>query len=133
VSVEAGTTELADATAQKAKCTKAGKKADTVLSFETQSQANVALLGGRAQVGMADTPIAGYQVKQSHGEFKIVGQSYGVAPYGIAVPKQDGTLNQAILAALKDLQKNGQYAAILKKWGVQSGADNQPALNGAIF
>jgi polar amino acid transport system substrate-binding protein len=132
VSVEAGTTELADATAQKAKCTKAGKKADTVLSFPTQSEANVALAGGRAQVGMADTPVAGYQVKQSHGEFKIVGQSYGIAPYGIAVSKQDGTLNKAILAALKDLQKNGQYAAILKKWGVQSGADNQPVLDGAI-
>jgi polar amino acid transport system substrate-binding protein len=132
VSVEAGTTELADATAQKAKCTKAGKKADTVLSSPTQTGANTYLLAGRAQVGMADTPIAAYQVKQSHGEFKLVGQSYGVAPYGIAVPKQDGTLNQAILAALKDLQKNGQYAAILKKWGIQSGADNSPKLNGAI-
>jgi polar amino acid transport system substrate-binding protein len=133
VSVEAGTTELADATAQKAKCTKAGKKPDTVLSFTTQSGANLALAGGRAQVAMADSPVAAYQVKQSHGQFKVVGQSYGFAPYGIAVPKQDGTLNKAILAAVKDLQKNGQYAAILKKWGIQSGADNHPALNGAIF
>jgi polar amino acid transport system substrate-binding protein len=132
VSVEAGTTELTDATGQKASCTKAGKKADTVLSFPTQSAANLALASGRAQVGMADSPIASYQVKQSHGEFKVVGQTYGTAPYGIAVPKQDGTLNQAILAALKDLQKNGQYAAILKKWGIQSGADNSPKLDGAI-
>ena len=80
---------------------------------------------------MADIPIAGYQVKQSHGLFKIVGQSYGFFPYGIAVPKQDGTLDKAILAAVKDLIKNGQYAAILKKWGVQSGADTHPVINGA--
>ena len=61
----------------------------------------------------------------------LVGQSYGVAPYGIAVPKSDGSLDQAILVALKDLQKNGQYISILKKWGVQSGADLKPVLNGA--
>ena len=34
------------------------------------------------------------------------------------MPKADGTLDKAILAALKDLIKNGQYATILKKWGV---------------
>jgi polar amino acid transport system substrate-binding protein len=131
VSVESGTTELADATAQKAKCTKAGKKPDAVLSFSTQSEANLALSSGRAQVSMADSPVAAYQVKQSSGAFKLVGQAYGVAPYGIAVPKQDGTLDKAILAALKDLIKNGQYATILKKWGVQSGADTHPVINGA--
>lgn len=131
VSVEAGTTELADATGQKAKCTKAGKTPDTVLTFPTQAEANLALHSGRAQVSMADSPVAAYQVKQSSGAFKLVGQAYGVAPYGIAVPKQDGTLDKAILAALKDLVKNGQYASILKKWGVQSGADAHPALNGA--
>jgi polar amino acid transport system substrate-binding protein len=132
VAVESGTTELDDATAQSKKCTAAGKKAVHVLPFPTQSGANLALKGGRAQISMADSPIAAYQVKQSGGAFKLVGQSYGVAPYGIAVPKSSGTLNKAILGALKDLVKNGQYIAILKKWGIQSGADNQPALNGAI-
>jgi polar amino acid transport system substrate-binding protein len=132
VSVEAGTTELNDATAQKAKCTKEGKKPDNVLSFPTQSNANLALASGRAQVGMADSPIAAYQVKQSNGEFKLTGQSYGVAPYGIAVPKQDGTLNKAILLALQDLIKNHGYQAIMAHWGVTSGSDLHPKLNGAI-
>jgi polar amino acid transport system substrate-binding protein len=132
VSVESGTTELADATGQKAKCTKAGKTPDTVLPFPTQSEANLALHSGRAQVSMADSPVAAYQVKLSGGAFKLVGQSYGVSPYGIAVPKQDGTLDKAILAALKDLVANGQYVSILKKWGIQSGADTHPALNGAL-
>ena len=133
VSVEAGTTELADATAQKAKCTKEGKKPDNVLPFPTQSNANLALASGRAQVAMADSPVAAYQVKRSNGEFKLIGQSYGVAPYGIAVPKQDGTLNKAILLALQDLIKSGKYASILSQWGVQSGSDLHPKLDGAIF
>lgn len=131
VSVEAGTTELADATAQKAKCSKAGKKPDSVLSFLTQAEANLALHSGRAQVGMADSPVAAYQVKQSSGAFKLVGQAYGFSPYGIAVPKQDGTLDKAILAALKDVIANGRYASILKTWGVQAGADTHPVINGA--
>jgi len=131
VSVESGTTELADATSQAKKCKAEGKTPDVPEPFNTQSEANLALASGRAQVSMADSPVAAYQVKQSSGNFKLVGQSYGVAPYGIAVPKQDGTLDKAILAALKDLISNGQYATILKKWGVQSGADTHPALNGA--
>jgi polar amino acid transport system substrate-binding protein len=128
VSVESGTTEETDAKAQSKKCS----KPVNVLTYSTQSSANLALSSGRAQVSMADSPIAAYQVKQSHGAFKLVGQSYGVAPYGIAVPKADGTLDKAILAAVKDLIKNGKYQAILKKWGVQPGADTHPALNGAL-
>jgi polar amino acid transport system substrate-binding protein len=131
VSVEDGTTELTDATTQSAACTKAHKKAVNVLHFQTQSEANLALASGRASVSMADSPVAAYQVKQSAGKFKLVGQSYGVAPYGIAVPKQDGTFDKAILSGLKDLVKSGRYASILKKWGVQSGADTHPAINGA--
>jgi polar amino acid transport system substrate-binding protein len=131
VSVESGTTEQSDATGQEKKCTAAKKSPDKVLTFSTQAEANLALSSGRAQVSMADSPVAAYQVKQSSGEFKLVGQSYGVAPYGIAVPKADGTLDKAMLAALKDLVSDGKYAAILKKWGVQSGADAHPVLNGA--
>jgi polar amino acid transport system substrate-binding protein len=131
VSVETGTTEQSDATGQEKKCKAAKKTPDTVLAYPTQAEANLALSSGRAQVSMADSPVAAYQVKQSNGEFKLVGQSYGVAPYGIAVPKSDGTLDKAILLALQDLVANGKYAAILKKWGVQSGADTHPALNGA--
>jgi len=131
VSVESGTTEESDAKGQSTKCTKAGKKAVNVLTFQTQSDANLALSSGHAQVSMADSPVAAYQVKQSSGAFKLVGTPYGVAPYGIAVPKQDGTLDKAILLALADLIKNGTYKSILNKWGISSGADNSPALNGA--
>ena len=37
---------------------------------------------------MADSPVNAYAAKQSNGEFKIVGQTYGTAPYGIAIPKK---------------------------------------------
>jgi polar amino acid transport system substrate-binding protein len=132
VSVEAGTTEEADAKAQSKKCTNAGKPAVKVLSFSTQSQANLALNAGRADVGMADSPVAAYQVKQSNGAFKLIGQSYGTAPYGIAIAKNTGTFDQAVLAAVKDLMADGTYLRILTKWGVQGGAISSPVINGAI-
>jgi polar amino acid transport system substrate-binding protein len=130
VAVERGTTQETDSTAQKAKCKKAGKPADTVLSYTDQNGANLALASGRADVGMADSPVAAYQVKQSHGQFKLSGKPYGTAPYGIAIPKKSG-MAKPVLAALKALMANGRYKAILKKWGIQSGAISKPVINGA--
>jgi polar amino acid transport system substrate-binding protein len=132
VSVESGTTEESDAQGQSAKCTKAGKPKVNVLVFPTQTAANLALSSGRAQISMADSPVAAYQVKQSGGAFKLVGPTYGTAPYGLAIPKNSG-LAKAVLAALVALMKNGTYNAVLSKWGIASGAlpVAQVKINGA--
>ena len=130
VAVEKGTTEQEEATKQSATCTKGGKKAVTVLSFPGQNPVNLAVSSGRAELGMADSPVVAYQVKQSNGAFKLIGESYGFAPYGIAVPKTSG-MTTPILEALKVLMANGKYLQILTKWGIQSGAITTPAINGA--
>ena len=127
VAVEKGTTQQTDAEAQSKKC---GGKTVKVSTFPDQNGANLALSSGRAQVGMADSPVAAYQVKQSNGQFKLVGQSYGAAPYGIAIPKNSG-LAQAVKAGLQDLMKKGRYQSILKRWGIQAGAINNPTINAA--
>jgi polar amino acid transport system substrate-binding protein len=99
--------------------------------YPDQNGANLAISSGRAQVGMADSPVAAYQVKKSNGQFKLSGKPYGTAPYGIAIPKNSG-LAKPILDALKQLMTNGTYMTILKKWGIQSGAITNPKINGAI-
>jgi len=131
VAVENGTIQLDAANAQNAKCKKAGKPAVKVSAFPDQNSANLAISSGRAQVGMADSPVAAWIVKESHGQFKLSGKSYGTAPYGIAIPKGNG-MAKPILHALQLLMKNGTYKAILTKWGVQSGAISNPKINGAI-
>jgi polar amino acid transport system substrate-binding protein len=130
VAVERGTTQQDDATAQGKTCAKAGKSAVKVSTFPDQNGANLALSSGRAEVGMADSPVAAYQVKQSDGQFKLSGSSYGTAPYGIAIPRDSG-LAKPILEALKVLMRRGTYASILEKWGTQAGAIKTPAINGA--
>ena len=131
VAVEKGTTQQNDATAQEAQCKKANKPGDKVAIYPDQNGVNLALSSGRAQVAMADSPVAAYQVKQSHGQFKLTGKPYGTAPYGIAIPKKSG-LPKPLLDALKVLMKNGRYKAILTKWGIQQGAITYPKINGAI-
>ena len=131
VAVERGTTQATDATAQSAKCRKAGKPKVSVSVFPDQNAANLALSSGRAEVGMADSPVAAYIVKQSNGQFKVSGKSYGTAPYGIAIPKGNG-MAKPILAALKVLMSNGTYMSVLTKWGIQAGAITNPKINGAI-
>jgi polar amino acid transport system substrate-binding protein len=131
VAVEKGTTQAADATAQSTKCKAAGKAGVDVLVFPDQNGANLALSSGRGDVGMSDSPVAAYQVKKSNGQFKLTGQPYGTAPYGIAIPKGDG-MATPILDAMKALMSSGSYKTILQKWGITEGAISQPAIDGAI-
>jgi polar amino acid transport system substrate-binding protein len=130
VAVEKGTVELEEATKQGKTCTKEGKKSVSVLSFPGQNPVNLAIASGRAELGMVDSPVAAYQIKKTGGQFKLVGESYGFAPYGIAIPKKSG-MAAPILAALKELMANGTYTQILTKWGIQSGAISTPKINGA--
>ena len=130
VAVEKGTTQADDSTAQSKKCQSAGKAAVKVSTFPDQNGANLAIQSGRAQIGMADSPVADYQVKQSGGQFKSVGTPYGTAPYGIAIPKDSG-LADPVLAAIKAMIADGSYKQILDKWGIEAGAITDPVINGA--
>jgi polar amino acid transport system substrate-binding protein len=130
VAVEKGTVQADDAAAQGKRCKAAGKPAVEVLTFPDQNGANLALSSGRAEVGMADSPPAAWLTKQSGGRLKVVGRAYGTAPYGVALPKGSG-MPQPVLDALKAAMADGTYDAILRKWGIQSGAIHDPVVNGA--
>src|SRR5487761_120834 len=134
VAVEAGTTEESDAwgfmgkevggtaiSGDKDNCAAAGKQVINVLSFGTQTQANSALLSGRADFGWLDQPVAGYQVTQTQGKLQLGGTACSVSPYGIALVK-GSALEPAMTDAVKYLIDHGYYTSILTHWGVQSGA-----------
>jgi len=136
VAVETGTTEESDAwgymgkqvggtviAGDKDNCAAAGKQPIKVSSFEKQTDANTALVSGRAEILWLDQPVAGYQVKQSGGKMKLGGQPCSVAPYGLALVK-GSPLEKALTDAIKYLIDNGYYATIMKKWGVEEGSLN---------
>ena len=128
VSVEKGTTELEEAEKQNKKCKEAGKPIK-LLIFPGQNDANLALASGRAEVDYVDSPIMVYQVRKL-GVSVRSSPAFGAAPYGLALPKGNG-MAKPVLEALKVLMANGTYAAILKKWELQSGAITNPVINGA--
>jgi polar amino acid transport system substrate-binding protein len=126
VAAERGTTQEADATAQDKKCKAAGKPGVTVQVFPDQNAVNLALSSGRAEVDMSDSPPAAYAVEQSNGQFKLSGTQYGVAAYGIAMPKNSG-LAKPVLDALKKVMADGTYTRIFTYWDlVKKGATGCP-------
>jgi polar amino acid transport system substrate-binding protein len=126
VAAESGTTQATDAQAQDKKCKAAGKSGVSVQVFPDQNAANLALSSGRADVVMADSPPAAYAVEQSEGKFKITGKQYGVAAYGIAIPKNSG-LAKPVQDAVKSLIADGTYQKIFSYWGlVKKGAAGCP-------
>ena len=126
VAVEKGTTQQEDAEAQAKKC-----QVD-VQVYPDQNGANLAISSGRAELGMADSPVAAYIVEQSGGQFKLglVGDAYGVAPYGIAM-KKGSALAQPVLDAVKALYADGTMQKILSYWKLPNAAITNPQINGA--
>jgi polar amino acid transport system substrate-binding protein len=130
VAVEKGTTQAIDSLTQSKKCTAEGKKAINTLTFPDQNGANLAIMSGRADVTMVDSPVGAFQAKQSGGKLKISKAIYGEALYGIAVPKNSG-MTKAVLAAMNKVIADGSYMAVLKRWGITAGAISSPVINGA--
>jgi polar amino acid transport system substrate-binding protein len=125
VAVEKGTTQQEDAEAQKKKCSV------DVQVFPDQNGANLAISSGKAELGMADSPVAAYIAEKSNGQFKVSGGPFPPEPYGIAIPKDNG-MAQPVLAAVKELIDNGTYDKILEYWGLEDGAIDNPGINGAV-
>lgn len=141
IAVEKGTTqddELSPKSAAKpdtgarlSKCQQGGKPAPVKISLDDQNAANLALGNGRADAVLADSPVTAYAAKESGGKFVVAGNAYDTAPYGIAVPKNENELRDAILKAVKDLMSDGTYKQLTDKWGISEGAISNPQVNGA--
>lgn len=128
VTVQKGTTQQADVEAQQPKCP-SGKPIKLQV-FDDQNQVTLWVRSGKADVAMADTPVALDAVNNSKGELAISGKPYATAPYGIAVQKGGG-LAEPVQLALKALIASGVYKAILDKWQLTDSAISEPVINGA--
>jgi polar amino acid transport system substrate-binding protein len=108
---------------------KCGSNKINVLSFKDQTQATAAVVSGKADAMLADSPVVAYAVKQSGGKLEALGDIYDAAPYGYVVPKDETEFAEAIVEALKEIEKDGAYKAALEKWGVEQGAISDFAVN----
>ena len=129
IALQRGTTQDDVAKAQVAKC---GEKKLTVLSFDKDTEALLAVKSGRAVADMNDFPVAAYNAKTSGGgnDFEVVGEQIEAGPYGIGVRKEDTQLRDALKAALDAIIKSGDYKAVLDKWNVAQGGVTAATVNG---
>jgi len=131
--VQKGTTQDTDIlTPQEPKCRTAGKPLN-VLRFEKDTDALQQVKNGRAVVNLEDFPVAAYNAQTSGGgkDFDVVPGQVGVqGSYGIAVPKANTQLRDALQAGLKAVIADGTYDQILAKWNVSAGALKTAAING---
>jgi polar amino acid transport system substrate-binding protein len=122
IAVQDATTQADDIAARSRACTHAGRPAIRISTYSGQDQATVSVVSGKNVAMLADSPIAAYAIKSTHGKLQQIGAIYDAAPYGYVVPKKNAALSQAIAGALKKLQASGTYKRTLDKWGSASGA-----------
>jgi polar amino acid transport system substrate-binding protein len=132
IAVQTATVQVDDLTARSKKCTDAGKPAITMEQYQAQSDATSAVVSGKDEAMLADSPVCAYAVKQTNGQLALAGQIYDSAPYGYVLPKDQADFGSAIAGAVQALIADGTYKKILDKWGVTGGAITTPAVNPTV-
>ena len=129
VAVDRGTPEQAVVVAQAGACSRGGKATLRVVPVSGLAAAAGTVGAGTVDVAVVTSEGADFAVAQAHGRLAIGGSPIGVGPLGI-VAAPSGGLAQPVASALNTLITDGTYAAILSKWGVQSGAVGTATING---
>jgi polar amino acid transport system substrate-binding protein len=110
-------------------CKSGGKPAITIDRYQRQDQATAAVVSGKDDAMLADSPVIAYAVKQTNGQLELLGDIYDSAPYGYVVNKDQADFAEALAGAVAALVSDGTYQQILTKWGVEAGAIDNPAVN----
>src|SRR4051812_19625872 len=126
VAVQTGTVQVDDIAARNRKC---GSSKITVDQYQKQSDATNAVVTGKDDAMLADSPVCAYAVKQPTGQLALIGDIYASAPYGYVVAKSQTDFADALSGAVQALITDGTYKQILDKWGVTAGAITSPAVN----
>ena len=129
IAVQKATVQADDVTARSAKCTSAGKPAIQVDQYQGQDQATAAVVSGKDQAMLADSPVIAYGVVQTNGQLQKLGAIYDSAPYGYVVAKKDTAFADALAGAMNALIKDGTYKKILDSWYVGDGAMSNAQVN----
>lgn len=129
VAVQTGTVEDEGADEISSTCEEDGEQPLQILRYDNQADATVNLVGGKADIMYADSPIVSYAVEQTKGQIEQIGEVFDSAPQGIVTAKADTELAAAIQAALTVLMEDGTFTDILASWGNEDGALDEAVVN----
>jgi len=132
IAVQAGGSAEKVIKAQAEKCAADGKPTLEVQSYTDQPTSILSVRSKRADAFFSSQAPLTYFVQQSNGELELAGVG---KPNGFddlfqgAVAPKDSPLSQVFLDAIKELMKNGTYAQIMKKWGLENNMIAEPGIN----
>lgn len=129
IAVQVGTVQLDDIQARSKKCVDEGKPAIIIDQYQSQADATAAVVSGKDDAMLADSPVGAYAVKQTNGQLELLGDIYESAPYGYVINKNQLAFAEVIRDALQAVIAEGAYEAALKEWGVEGGGIDNPELN----
>lgn len=128
VAVQKATVQNEDIEARSKDCEKAGKDSIDIQIYTLQSEATTAVVSGKADAMLADSPVIGYAIQLS-GDLETLGDIYDSAPYGVVISKPNSEFATAIQGAVDALIADGVYGEILDSWNVSQGAIAESELN----
>ncbi|MER8863691.1 ABC transporter substrate-binding protein [Mesorhizobium sp. M0751] len=117
---------------QAQKCSEGGKPAVEVQSFTDQPSSILAVRSKRSDAFFSSQAPLTFFVEQAKGQLELsgVGQANGFKDiYQGAVVKKGSPLGGVLLDAFKILMKNGTYATVMKKWGLEKNMIDAPGIN----
>lgn len=119
---ETGTTVVQYLQEQSKKCETAGKPSIDIRQFEKDPAALQQLKIGLVDAYGTTVETAAYDIEQNSGQFAMAGKPFNRIKVGIATRKDSGPLHSVLDQALRQVHQDGQYAKIMKKWGLTADA-----------
>ncbi len=101
-------------------CKKKGLGNVNVLSFPSDSAAELAVSSGRDQIYSSSQDQLSWLIQQTEHQFVLQPLNYDPVPEGAGVSKSSG-ITKLVAAAMDELIRTGTYAKIMKRWSLVNG------------
>lgn len=123
--IQSGAQQLGFLKSQQPKCKDLGRPPIKIAAVPKQSDAQLMVTSGKADVVMEDTPSGAYEAKTigDGNVFEIIDDpaaagGYDSRPTGIGIPKGNDELVTALQKATQSLMDDGTYRDLLDKYGL---------------
>ncbi|MCD5345579.1 ABC transporter substrate-binding protein [Agromyces sp. H3Y2-19a] len=103
-----------------AKCEADGEKALNLTLVDEGTAAVQQVITGQQDAFIDTSEIMDFYNRESDGALVMAGEPVGKIKIGAATLKDNTALNEALDGAMQQIIDDGDYAALLEKWGVQS-------------
>lgn len=89
-----------------------------IIQYDTMEEAVYGMINGEVDAMVGNTLTVNYICKENHwiDQVKIVGQTLNEQKYSMAVSKDNPQLLRSLNEGLDEIQKNGMYDALYRKW-----------------